>query len=249
VQINLKVVGKDLYKALSTEIRHADSAFHRQFHQEAIKWDIDTLGADITPEDLVSFPGFPSVILIETRDAAFIEKIHAVERKLLTFIKQNATTPLIASPIIFVFPSADSLKDINDFPDFVSDWVISPLVMRDVAHRVLTCLKRKKILKPKLHCGSLTLIPESRSISYEDRTIRLTPSEFTLAELFLVQWGTVISMKDLVHFFESSGKSTEANNIRVAIFQLRLKLEMLTKSQIMLVSIYRQGYCMRKRNN
>lgn len=249
MQINLKIVGKDLYKALSTEMKNADSAFLRQFHQEAIQWSIDSLGADISPEDLVSFPGFPCVILIETRDTAFIEKISAIERKLLTFIKKNATTPLIASPIMFVFPSADALRDVSDFPDFVSDWVISPLVMRDVVHRILACLKRKRILKPKLHCGSLTLIPESRSISYEDRTIRLTPSEFTLAELFLVQWGTVISMKDLVHFFESSGKSTEANNIRVAIFQLRLKLEMLTKSQIMLVSIYRQGYCMRKRSN
>jgi DNA-binding winged helix-turn-helix (wHTH) protein len=60
--------------------------------------------------------------------------------------------------------------------------------------------------------------------------------------------GTVIPIKDLIMLFKSSGKSTEGSNIRVTIFQLRLKLEMLTKSQYALVSVYKQGYCLRPKS-
>jgi DNA-binding winged helix-turn-helix (wHTH) protein len=52
-------------------------------------------------------------------------------------------------------------------------------------------------------------------------------------------------MKELILLFKSTGKSTEGSNIRVTIFQLRLKLEMLTRSRYTLASVYRQGYCLR----
>jgi DNA-binding response OmpR family regulator len=36
--------------------------------------------------------------------------------------------------------------------------------------------------------------------------------------------------------------------LRVAIFQLRLKLEILTRCQSSLISVYKQGYCLRHKN-
>ncbi|MGV3655037.1 MAG: hypothetical protein ACO1N5_12570, partial [Noviherbaspirillum sp.] len=47
--------------------------------------------------------------------------------------------------------------------------------------------------------------------------------------------------------FKSSGKSTEGSNIRVTVFQLRLKLEMLTRSQFTIVSVYKRGYCLKQK--
>ncbi len=94
----------------------------------------------------------------------------------------------------------------------------------------------------------MTLVPDLRVLSYQAKAIHLTPSEFALAELFLNQMGTVIPIKDLVMLFKSSGKSTEGSNIRVTIFQLRLKLEMLTKSHFTLASVYKQGYVLRTKN-
>lgn len=245
--INMKVVGKDLYKRLNADLVSSTSSFPKKFQQEPIEWAINYLGNDPSAEDLVSFPDFPCVILVEFSDSAFMEKIHEVDKKMRAFIKGNLTIPLMASPIIVVFSSHEALEELDDLPDFVSDWTYSPIIINELIHRIYSCLKRKRVLKTRLHYGSLTLIPESRSVCYEDRTVRLTPSEFTLAELFLSQLGAVISIKDLVSFFKASGKSAEANNIRVAVFQLRLKIEMLTKSHIMLVSVYRQGYCMRQK--
>ncbi|MDO8311159.1 MAG: winged helix-turn-helix domain-containing protein, partial [Sideroxyarcus sp.] len=113
--------------------------------------------------------------------------------------------------------------------------------------RVLYSLRRKSILKSRLCFGPMTMIPDSRTISFAGRSAVLTRSEFALAELFLAQMGSVIPTSDLVALFKSTGKSTEGSNIRVTIFQLRLKLEMLTKSQYTLVSVYKQGYCMKQK--
>ena len=152
------------------------------------------------------------------------------------------------SPIVLIFRSHSVLADAPDFPDFVADWICTPFLISDLARRVISSLRRKNILKTKLHFGSLTLVPDLRVLSYQAKGIHLTPSEYSLAELFLNQMGTVIPMKDLVMLFKSSGKSTEGSNIRVTIFQLRLKLEMLSKSHYTLASVYKQGYVLRPKN-
>jgi len=152
------------------------------------------------------------------------------------------------SPIVLIFRSHTVLADAPDFPDFVADWICTPFLITDLARRVISSLRRKNILKTKLHFGSLSLVPDLRVLSYQAKGIHLTPSEYSLAELFLNQMGTVIPLKDLVMLFKSSGKSTEGSNIRVTIFQLRLKLEMLTKSQYTLASVYKQGYVLRAKN-
>jgi DNA-binding response OmpR family regulator len=152
------------------------------------------------------------------------------------------------SPIVLIFRSHSVLAEAPDFPDFVADWICTPFLVSDLARRVVAALRRKNILKTKLHFGSLTLVPDLRVLSYQAKAIHLTPSEFALAELFLNQMGTVIPIMDLVMLFKSTGKSTEGSNIRVTIFQLRLKLEMLTKSHYTLASVYKQGYVLRTKN-
>jgi DNA-binding response OmpR family regulator len=221
------------------------SSFPKEFREDLIEWQLSYVSVDFSPEDLLGFPDSPCVLLVEARDTAVIERIQLMEKRMHSFIRQNSEILVVLSPIIMVFQSPALLINTSEFPDFVSDWMFSPVLVSDLARRIFASLKRRNVLKTRLHFGPLTLIRDSRSITYEDRIARLTPSEFILAELFLSQMGVVISFKDLAQFFRSSGKSAEANNIRVMIYQVRLKLEMLTKSQFMLTSIYKQGYCMR----
>jgi DNA-binding winged helix-turn-helix (wHTH) protein len=248
MKITLKVIGKELFNILdaSKEKLHAVcpklSAQHDQF-----EWDIVDLVA-LRPEHLLSFPEQPSALLIDAQEPAYVQKIQLLEKKELTFIKNSPFLPIVMSPIVLIFRSIDALAEAPDFPDFVADWVCTPVSMSDLGRRTIAALRRKNILKTKLHFGSLTLIPDMRLLSFQSKAIHLTPSECALAELFLNQMGTVILIKDLVALFKSSGKSTEGSNIRVTIFQLRLKLEMLTKSQYTLGSVYKQGYVLRPKN-
>jgi DNA-binding winged helix-turn-helix (wHTH) protein len=230
---------------LHRDIAKLNSAFPRIHAQnENFEWELEQLNL-IRPESLLSYPDSPSALLIDAQDPSYIERIQLLEKKEMTFIKDPPFLPIVLSPIILIFHSQQELAQTPDFPDFVADWLCSPFAITDLVRRVVASLRRKNILKTKLHFGSLTLLPELRLMSYHGKTIHLTPSEFALAELFLNQMGTVIPMKELVLLFKSSGKSTEGSNIRVTIFQLRLKLEMLTKSRYTLASVYRQGYCLR----
>lgn len=248
MRITLKIIGDELYSTLSREINRINTAFPRLPAQnDQYEWQILKVSS-MKPEHLLSYPDSPSALLIDANEPTYIEKIQLLEKKEMTFIKDPPFLPIVLSPIILIFRSEEELLEIPDFPDFVSDWMCTPFAISDMVRRIVAALRRKNILKTKLYFGSLTLVPDLRLMSYHGKTIHLTPSEFALAELFLNQMGTVISTKELVSLFKSSGKSTEGSNIRVTIFQLRLKLEMLTKSRYTLASVYRQGYCLRTKS-
>ncbi|WP_194711025.1 winged helix-turn-helix domain-containing protein [Noviherbaspirillum soli] len=248
MRITLKVIGKELFNMLDASKEELQAVSPRiGVQHDHFEWDVVDLGA-LRPEHLLSFPDRPSALLIDAQEPAYVQKIQLLEKKELTFIKNPPFLPIVMSPIVLIFRSTAALAEAPDFPDFVADWVCTPLTMSDLGRRTIAALRRKNILKTKLHFGSLTLIPDVRLLSFQSKAIHLTPSECALAELFLNQMGTVILIKDLVALFKSSGKSTEGSNIRVTIFQLRLKLEMLTKSQYTLASVYKQGYVLRPKN-
>jgi DNA-binding response OmpR family regulator len=151
------------------------------------------------------------------------------------------------SPVIIVLESEKVIRDARDMPDIIADWVFEPTDFSELGRRIYAVLKRKNLLKARLHFGALTLLSEMRTILFFGKSMHLTRSEFALAELFLSQMGSVIPISELVLLFRSTGKSAEGSNIRVTIVQLRLKLEMLTKGQYTLVSVYKQGYCLKQK--
>lgn len=245
MKITLKVIGADLYGSLSRAFTESTKTFPHIISQgEQFEWELVQLNL-VRPENLLSYPDTPSVLLIDALDPSYIERIQLLEKKEMTFIKDPPFLPIVLSPILLVFQSQQDLSEATEFPDFVADWLCQPFSVNDLIRRMLAALRRKNILKTKWQFGSLSLVPDMRLMAYHGKTIHLTPSEFALAELFLNQMGTVIPTKELVLLFKSSGKSTEGSNIRVTIFQLRLKLEMLTRSRYTLASVYRQGYCLR----
>jgi DNA-binding winged helix-turn-helix (wHTH) protein len=248
MKINLKIIGENLYLAISQEALKVDSAFPALFRQkEIIEWEFTNLAESLKPEDLLNHPGCPSVLLVDAEDMTAIEKIHLVEKKELHSVTRPPDRPIVLSPVIVIFRSNSTLVNVVYFPDIISDWMFAPVVVPDLVRRIFSSLRRKNILKTELRYGPLTLMPESRVISYGGSTRHLSPSEFALAELFLSQMGTVIPMSDLVLLFKLTGKSTEGSNIRVTIFQLRLKLETLTQAQFSLTSVYRRGYCLKQK--
>jgi DNA-binding response OmpR family regulator len=137
---------------------------------------------------------------------------------------------------------------LTDFPDIVTDWVYAPLVPLDIARRVFFALERRCSIKFGLQFAGVTVIPETRQVVYEGQSVRLTSSEYTLLELFVKRMGAVIPSHELALFFKSSGKSAEPNNIRVSIFQLRMKLESITRSRVTLASVHKQGYRLRQKS-
>ena len=91
----------------------------------------------------------------------------------------------------------------------------------------------------------LTLLPESRLLCYSGNTTLLTAAEVAVAELFLHYFGSVISIEDIHLLFKIAGRSIEGSNIRVTMFQLRFKIEAVTRCQFTLINAYNTGYVLR----
>jgi DNA-binding winged helix-turn-helix (wHTH) protein len=249
MQITVKTSGKSMFQRLAREVQNADSAFPKIFRNQLVDWKLEEIVDGITHKDLVCRADAPCVLLIEAENVRVVSQIHSVEKEAYAHMQANPDVPSIRAPIIFIYPSAESIISARDCPDFVCDWTFSTVVIPELARRICFSLKRKNVFKTRIDRGALALIEESRSIYFGTQTTRLTPTEYTLAELFLTHMGTVISLPELEYLFRTSGKSTETNNIRVAIFQLRLKLEILTKSQVQLASVYKKGYCLSQKNS
>lgn len=248
MQFELRIIGEYLYSTLAESADDlAEALLQLCRHTEPVSPRIIRLADRPRLSDLLLQPDLTKITLVEARDLTLIDAIQSMERKELAFLNSSSNTLPKLAPIIAVFESPDLLADIRDFPELISDWAFMPLDPNELARRIFSVLKRRNILKTRIRYGVLSLLAETRMLVFFGNTIQLTRSEFALAELFLSQMGTVIPLADLALLFRSTGKSTEGSNIRVTVFQLRLKLEMLTKSQYTVMSVYKQGYCLKQK--
>lgn len=245
MKINLKIVAQKMRESVIGDVRIEGQEFPHSFGHEPIEWVV-SYQSDLAMEDLLGSVEAPSALLLDGRDNALLGRVCHLERQILAFVKNHPQVPLVPSPVIAVLPLAATMREVPDFPDCIADWVYAPLLVQDMAQRVLVSLKRRGYLGARLQFGDITLFPATRQLHFDDRSICLTHSEFLLLEFFLRRSGAVIPLQDLVVFFKSIGKSAEPNNIRVTIFQLRLKLDHLTRSRITLISVYKRGYCLRQ---
>lgn len=248
MQLELKVIGERLFNTIVCRYSTLAATLLQ------LCCDTDPINPVVTQfderpqvKDFLLETGRAAVILVEANDLSLIESFQSMERKELAFLGQTGSATRLA-PVIAVFDSASLLSQIRELPELIADWTFFPVEPLELARRIFSALKRKNIVKTKVLYGALSLMSESRALLFFGNGVHLTRSEFALMELFLSQMGTVIPLTDLALLFRSTGKSTEGSNIRVTIFQLRLKLEMLTKGQYTVTSVYKQGYCLKQKS-
>lgn len=248
MRLELKVIGERLFDTILINYTTlAETLLQLCCETDPIEAVVTRLDEKPQVKDFLLQTGGPSVILVEASDLTLIDSLQSMERKELAFLSQAGSGTRLA-PLIAVFDSAELLSEVRELPDLISDWTFFPLEPLELSRRIFSSLKRKNIVKTKVLYGALSLISESRALLFFGSGVHLTRSEFALMELFLSQMGTVIPLTDLALLFRSTGKSTEGSNIRVTIFQLRLKLEMLTKGQYTVTSVYKQGYCLKQKS-
>lgn len=245
MEIQLKIDGTNLLHALTPQL--ANGSFPKRCDDQAIEWRFTDISNELKPQTLLTEPEHPEVLLFDVPDNSVIGKIHAAQKSIGAYLQHNTDKHMVEAPIIVVFPNCASFPSITNFPDFVSDWITGPVSVPELARRVLCSLQKKRLLNSRKYAGALSLAPDSKMLSYDGRQVHLTPSEILLAQHFFNHMGSVIPFNDFAHLFRAAGKSVQPNNIRVAMFQLRLKLEILTKSAYTLENVYKQGYCIRQK--
>ena len=247
MKIHLKTMGDTLSAALGTALKSESAIAAMAAGKEEIEWQLSPIARGFTAAEWVCQQTAPTVLVIDADDNVLMRSLQAAQGALHHLVNTTRYPAIVRCPVILVFNSAVTLAQWTHLPEFAADWMLTTSLKDEAVPRILGALRKTQVLPVSQHHAALTLIPATRTMIYENTSARLTPAEYTLLELFLSNIGSIISLQELVQTFRASGKSAEANNIRVAIYQLRLKLDTLTKSQMPLTSIYRQGYCLRQK--
>lgn len=247
MKIHIKTKDDALHSALCEVLQPELPRCLAMSGDRRVAWQLSnlSLGFDIT--EWVCQQSEPTLLMINAEDTTLLRAVHASQGAVQHLINTARHPVLVRCPVILVFDNVAMLSQHQPLPEFTTDWILAASLATEAIPRIMGALKKAQVMPVVQHHAALMLVPATRTMIYENTSARLTPAEYTLLELFLSNIGSIISLQELVQTFRASGKSAEANNIRVAIYQLRLKLDTLTKSQMPLTSIYRQGYCLRQK--
>lgn len=251
MKLCLQVLGERLLARVTRELARPDSAFPRQFGVGVpLQWQIERLAQQaalpsVITSSAVSGAGGVVVALVEAQDAVTVDQLWSLasrEYHAMAGSDANACRP---PPVIVVFDRELPTSRLLDLPAIVSDWVSGSDAMHDLARRILFVLKQRHLLVPEPDSARLSIAVAQRRLQYGDKFTVLTPHEVSLAELFLARFGSVIPMEELQLMFRLAGRSVEGSNMRVTMFQLRFKIEALTRGHYTLSCAYGLGYVLR----
>ncbi len=246
MKVLLRVLGQRLFDRVTREMAAADSAFPKRLCTgKPLRWHLELLEAPFGTTHLENSPEQIAVVLIEASNPYIFNELWAIGSREYLAICDDRSNDFPPAPVILVFDKEFPTSDWIETPIVVTDWVSGKHAMHDLARRVIASLRRQKHLQSELGGGLLALNPATRTISYRKNSIQLTPAEIPLAELFLAHLGSVIPLEEILLMFRLAGRSTSGSNVRVTIFQLRYKLELLTGHHFVLACAYGEGYVLR----
>ncbi|MDM5175639.1 helix-turn-helix domain-containing protein [Massilia sp. DJPM01] len=216
--------------------------------------DISALNPHGGSADFLCDASLSNIVLVDSREYRLLDALAPAQR----MARGMADRRLWPAPLILAVDAHQSPPSATDAGMLAADWVFAPVSPTDLLRRAALLLHRLQTPpdsapetstptpQPAYPGGpALSLHAASLSVGYQGRSIRLSRTEFMLIDLFLSRTGGVVSFGELSEFFQTQGKADTRSNIRVGIFELRLKLEQLSGSALGLVSIYRQGYALR----
>lgn len=249
MKIVLKIIGHTLYQQVTRSLASGKSPFPRSSSEgKLLTWQLVPLSPPFKSEYVENPFGDLVVVIMEAQDLAAIENVRMIERRESLHARLSHSLSQEISPLIMVLGREIPVSELLDMPEIVFDWLIEPVSLDDLVRRIFSSLKRNQQLRSELGYGVLTLLPDSRMLCYAGDTAQLTASEVAIAELFINNFGTVIPNEDIHLLFKLSGRSIEGSNIRVTMFQLRFKIEAVTRCQFTLTNSYSSGYVMRHVN-
>ena len=159
-------------------------------------------------------------------------------------IRQQENTKDI--PILMLTALSRTEDKISGFNAGADDYLTKPFELSELSVRIKALLRRsgkapKSLgMSEVLHCGDITLAPESREVKIEDKVIKLTPIEFEVLHCLLQHHGQTVTTSKLLQEVWGYSPSDDVDTIRVHIRHLRSRIEIGEKKYIK--TIYGGGY-------
>ncbi len=131
------------------------------------------------------------------------------------------------TPIIIVSVQEAETDKIGALDCGANDYVVKPFGMGELMARIRTALRHsvKPEEEPELTFGDIHIDLTHRRVLREGEEVRLTPTEYDVFKLLVINHGKVLTQKYLLETVWGKEYDGESQYLRVYIGQLRKKLE------------------------
>ena len=130
-------------------------------------------------------------------------------------------------PIIMVTVRNSEHDKILALDSGADDYVVKPFTMGELLARIRAALRRSASEEPlpKIETRELTVDLETRKVDVRGERIHLSPKEFDVLRLLMIQKGKPLTHKKILQTVWGPDHGEETENLRVVINQLRNKIE------------------------
>lgn len=157
-------------------------------------------------------------------------------------------------PIIMLSAKSEDIDKITGLNIGADDYVTKPFVPMELLARVSSQLRRytkyanikaQNVSNNRYVIGGLEMDLDTKEVSVDGKTIKVTPIEFKILELFMQYPGKVFSADEIYEIiWQEDAINTET--VMVHIRNLREKIEINTKSPRYLKVVWGVGYKIEK---
>jgi DNA-binding response OmpR family regulator/HPt (histidine-containing phosphotransfer) domain-containing protein len=148
-------------------------------------------------------------------------------------------------PILLLTAKDHATDRIMGLDAGADDYVIKPISMPELLVRIQTLLKRNRTPIASVTWGRLQLDPAVNEIRYGEQLLRLTPKEYGILELFLLNPQRIFSRAALIDRLWELHETPTESAISSHIKAIRQKLRSAGATQDLIETMYGFGYRLR----
>ncbi|HEY9670461.1 MAG TPA: response regulator transcription factor [Waterburya sp.] len=146
-------------------------------------------------------------------------------------------------PILMVTARDTSTDKVIGLDAGADDYMIKPLDFPELLARIRALLRRgSSSSSPVLEWGDLHLDPATYEVSYDGSSLRLTPKEYSLLELFLRNGRRILSRSTIIERVWSMDEPPDEGTVKTHIKSLRKKLKVVGAPNDLIETVHGVGY-------
>lgn len=139
---------------------------------------------------------------------------------------QRLRTQGYHQPLMLLTARDTSLDKVNGLDAGADDYVVKPFDLPELLARIRALLRRGSTAQPSaLEWGALRLNPGTYESFYGDRSLRLTPKEFSILEILIRNGRRVLSRAAIIEHIWLLDDPPEEETVKAHVKCLRQKLK------------------------